>query len=262
MPQPNPRPTSPLVPPGAPGLSDPDLVERVRAGDAAAFELIMRRHNRRLFRLARSVLRNGAEAEDVVQETYVRAFVKLDDFRGPEGFSAWLARIAYNEALDRVRGWDRVVSLDDYVNDGDGDADARRIETMTSRQPDPERLTGNGELRRLLEDAIDALPDDFRAVFVLRAVEGMSVAETAEALAIPPETVKTRFHRARHRLQEALGARFEVLMPAAFEFGGARCDRIVAAVLGRLGPALEAARRKAARTERVAARWPARQCEP
>ena len=262
MPQPNPRPTSPLVPPGAPGLSDPDLVERVRAGDAAAFELIMRRHNRRLFRLARSVLRNGAEAEDVVQETYVRAFVKLDDVRGPEGFSAWLARIAYNEALGRVRGWDRVVLLDDYVNDGDGDADARRIETMTSRQPDPERLTGHGELRRLLEDAIDALPDDFRAVFVLRAVEGMSVAETAEALAIPPETVETRFHRARHRLQEALGARFEALMPAAFEFGGARCDRIVAAVLTRIGPALEAARRKAARTETVAARWPARQCEP
>ena len=262
MPQPNPGPTSPLVPPGAPGLSDPDLVERVRAGDAAAFELIMRRHNRRLFRLARSVLRNGAEAEDVVQETYVRAFVKLDDFRGPEGFPAWLARIAYNEALGRVRGWDRVVLLDDYVNDGDGDADARRIETMTSRQPDPERLTGNGELRRLLEDAIDALPDDFRAVFVLRAVEGMSVAETAEALAIPPQTVKTRFHRARHRLQEALGARFEALMPAAFEFGGARCDRIVAAVLTRIGPALEAARRKAARTETVAARWPARQCEP
>jgi RNA polymerase sigma-70 factor (ECF subfamily) len=147
----------------------------MRAGDAAAFELIMRRHNRRLFRLARSVLRNGAEAEDVVQETYVRAFTKLGDFQGPEGFSAWLARIAYNEALGRVRGWDRVVSLDDYVSDGDGDADARRIETMISRQPDPERLTGNGELRRLLEDAIDALPDDFRAGFVLRA-EGMSLA--------------------------------------------------------------------------------------
>jgi RNA polymerase sigma-70 factor, ECF subfamily len=258
MPQPNPRPTSPLVPPDAPGLSDPDLVERVRAGDAAAFELIMRRHNRRLFRLARSVLRNGAEAEDVVQETYVRAFAKLNDFRGPDGFSAWLARIAYHEALGRVRGWDRVVSLHDYVSESDGDDEIRRVETMTSPHPDPERLTGHGELRRVLEDAIDALPDDFRAVFVLRAVEGMSVAETAEALAIPPETVKTRFHRARHRLQEALGARFDALMPAAFEFGGARCDRIVAAVLARLGPALEAARSKATRTETVAARWPAR----
>jgi RNA polymerase sigma-70 factor (ECF subfamily) len=216
----------------------------MRAGDAAAFELIMRRHNRRLFRPARSVLRNGAEAEDVVQETYVRAFTKLGDFQGPEGFSAWLARIAYNEALGRVRGAERVVSLHDYVSDGDGDGDARRVETMTSPHPDPERLTGYGELRRMLEDAIDALPDDFRAVFVLRAVEGMSVAETAAALSIPQETVKTRLHRARHRLQEALGARFEALMPAAFEFGGARCDRIVAAVLARIGPALEAARRQ------------------
>jgi RNA polymerase sigma-70 factor (ECF subfamily) len=259
MPQPSPRPTSPLAPAGAPGLSDYRLVERVRAGDAAAFELIMRRHNRRLFRLARSVLRNGAEAEDVVQETYVRAFAKLDHFNGPDGFSAWLARIAYNEALGRVRGRDRVVSLHDYVDDGDGDADGVRIEMMTSHRPDPEHLTGNGELRRMLEDAIDALSDDFRAVFVLRAVEGMSVSETAAALSIPPETVKTRFHRARHRLQAALGARFEALMPAAFEFGGAHCDRIVAAVLARLAQALEAAR--PARTETAAGRWPARQSE-
>jgi RNA polymerase sigma-70 factor, ECF subfamily len=240
MPQLHPRP-SPPAPAGAPGLPDSALVERVRAGDAAAFELIMRRHNRRLFRLARSILRNGPEAEDVVQETYVRAFAKLDEFRGPDGFSGWLARIAYHEALARLRGWGRVVSLHDQVGDG-GDADARRVETMTSPQPDPESLSGHGELRRMLEQAIDALPDEFRAVFVLRAVEGMSVAETADALAIPPETVKTRFHRARRRLQEALGARFEALMPAAFEFGGARCDRIVATVLDRLGPALAAAR--------------------
>jgi RNA polymerase sigma-70 factor, ECF subfamily len=256
MPRPEPRPKSPLAPAGAPGLSDHDLVERVRAGDAAAFELIMRRHNRRLFRLARSVLRNAAEAEDVVQETYLRAFAKLDAFAGPAGFSAWLARIAYNEALGRVRGSDRVVSLHDYVSDGDGATDVRRIATMTSRHPDPERLAGSGELRRMLEDAIDALPDEFRAVFVLRAVEGMSVAETAEALSIRPETVKTRFHRARHRLQATLGARFAALMPAAFEFGGARCDRIVAAVLARRGPSVETAQRMAARTETVAGRWP------
>jgi RNA polymerase sigma-70 factor (ECF subfamily) len=244
MPRPHSTTTSPLVPAGGPELSDDGLVERVRMGDAAAFELIMRRHNRRLFRLARSVLRNAAEAEDVVQETYVRAFARLDEFRGPDGFAAWLARIAYNEALGRVRGAERVVSLHDYVNESDGDGDACRIETMTSPHPDPERLTGYGELRRMLEDAIDALPDDFRAVFVLRAVEGMSIAETAAALAIPPETVKTRLHRARHRLQEILGARFDALLPAAFEFGGARCDRIVAAVLARIGPALEATRRK------------------
>lgn len=254
MPQPDPRPTSPAQP--ALGLADHDLVARVRAGDAAAFELIMRRHNRRLFRLARSVLRDAAEAEDVVQETYVRAFAKLDTFEGPDGFAAWLARIAYNEALGRARGWERVVSLHDYVGDGDGDGDVRHIETMTAPQPDPERLTGSGELRRLLEHAIDALPDDFRVVFVLRAVEGMSVAETAQALSIPPETVKTRFHRARLRLQESLGARFEALMPSTFEFGGERCDRIVERVLARLGSALEETRRKAHETETVAARWP------
>lgn len=255
MPQLNPRPTSPLVPTAAPGLSDFGLVGRVRAGDAGAFELIMRRHNRRLFRLARSILRNRAEAEDVVQETYVRAYASLDQFVGPHSFAAWLARIAANEALGRVRGWGRVVSLDDYVSDSDGEADVRRIETMTSQQPDPEHLTGNGELCRLLEGAIDALPDDFRAVFVLRALEGMSVAETAEALSLRPETVKTRFHRARHRLQETLGARFDALMPVVFEFGGERCDRIVAAVLARLGPSLETARHKATRPETVAARW-------
>ena len=245
----DPGPSSPPVAASAPGLSDYDLGLRVRAGDAAAFELIMRRHNRRLFRLARSVLKNGPEAEDVVQESYVRAFTKLDGFVGPDGFGAWLARIAYHEALGRLRGWGRVVSLHDYVSDGDGETDVRHVETMTSRHPDPERLTENGELRRLLEDAIDALPDDFRAVFVLRAVEGMSVAEIAQALSIRPETVKTRFHRARQRLQETLGARFDALMPVAFEFGGARCDRIVSAVLARLHPSFEAARARAALRE-------------
>jgi RNA polymerase sigma-70 factor, ECF subfamily len=232
---------------GTPALPDRDLVARVRTGDAAAFELIMRRHNRRLFRLARSILRNGSEAEDVVQATYVQAYAKLDEFVGPHGFPTWLGRIAMNEALGRLRGWNRVVALEDYVGEREEDATVRRIDTMTTQHPDPERLAGNAELRRLLEDAIDGLPNDFRTVFVLRAVEGMSIAETADALSIRPETVKTRFHRARHRLQATLGARFEALMPTAFEFGGERCDRIVTAVLTRLQPSLAAARRKATR---------------
>jgi RNA polymerase sigma-70 factor (ECF subfamily) len=235
-----------LPPPTAATPSDHELVERVRAGDAVAFELIMRRHNQRLFRLARSILRSGVEAEDVVQETYVRAFASLDQFIGPHNLAAWLARIAANEALGRVRGRGRVLSLDEYV--GREDDGARPVETMTSRQPDPERLTGNGELRRMLEGAIDALPDEFRTVFVLRAVEGMSIAETADALAIRPETVKTRFHRARHRLQETLGARLDALLPATFEFGGEHCDRIVAAVLARLRPSFNAARQNAMRS--------------
>jgi RNA polymerase sigma-70 factor (ECF subfamily) len=227
-----------------PALADATLVERVRAGDPAAFELIMRRYNRRLFRLARGVLKNGAEAEDAVQEAYVRAYDKLDDFIGPAGFSAWLGRIIVNEALGRLRKRGRVISFDDYARSAEGGADVRRIETMTARQPDPERLAASGELRRLLEDAIDTLPDDFRAVFVLRAVEGMSVAETAEVLSIRPETVKTRFHRARLFLQDALGAQFDALMPSALAFAGRDCDRVVAAVLSRLGTSFEAAHRR------------------
>ncbi len=228
-----------------PALADATLVERVRAGDPVAFELIMRRYNRRLYRLARGILRNGSEAEDAVQESYVRVWERLDDFIGPDGFSAWLGRIVVNEALGRLRKRGRVISLDDYVNGADGEADVRRIETMTTRQPDPERLAASSELRRLLEDAIDTLPDDFRTVFVLRAAEGMSVAETAEVLSIRPETVKTRFHRARLLLQGALGAQFDALMPSAFAFAGRHCDRVVATVLARLGPSFEAARRRA-----------------
>jgi RNA polymerase sigma-70 factor (ECF subfamily) len=246
MPRSSPSPATQLAPPAAAERSDYELVERARAGDAVAFELIMRRHNRRLFRLARSILKSGAEAEDVVQETYVRAYTNLDQFVGPHNLAAWLARIAANEALGRVRRWGRVVSLDEYAAGQEGAA--RPIETMTTRLPDPERLTGNGELRRLLEGAIDALPDDFRTVFVLRAVEGMSIAETAEALSLRPETVKTRFHRARQRLQETLGARLDALLPATFEFGGASCDRIVAAVLARLRPSFDAARLDALRS--------------
>jgi RNA polymerase sigma-70 factor (ECF subfamily) len=228
-----------------PALADATLVQRVRAGDPVAFELIMRRYNRRLYRLARGILKNGAEAEDAVQEAYVRAFERLADFIGPHGFSAWLGRIVVNEALGRLRKRGRVISFDHYVNGADGESDVRRIETMTTRQPDPERLAASGELRRLLEHAIDALPDDFRAVFVLRAVEGMSVAETAEVLSIRPETVKTRFDRARFSLQAALGAQFDALMPSAFAFAGRHCDSVVAAVLARLGPSFEATRRSA-----------------
>ena len=229
-------------------LADSVLVERARLGDPAAFELIMRRYNQRLYRLARGILRNGAEAEDAVQETYLHAYEKLADFIGPNGFASWLGRIVINEALGRLRKRGRVVSLDDYVKGGENGtrdgADQRRIETMQTSVPDPERLAANGELRRLLESAIDGLPDDFRAVFVLRAVEGMNVAETAQCLSIRPETVKTRFHRARRLLQDDLGAKFETLMPSTFAFGGAHCDRITEAVLARLAPAFKTARSK------------------
>jgi RNA polymerase sigma-70 factor (ECF subfamily) len=229
--------------PDAAALADAGLVTRVRAGDPAGFEVIMRRHNQRLYRLARGILRNGSEAEDVVQEAYVRSYEKLDDFVGPNGFGAWLGKIVVNEALGRLRKRGRVISLDDHVRGSDGSVSHHRVETMIATQPDPERLAASGELRRLIENAIDSLPDDFRMVFALRAVEGLNVSETARYLSIRPETVKTRFHRARRLLQSALGAQFDTYMPSAFAFAGPRCDRIVPAVLGRLGYPFEATRR-------------------
>lgn len=211
------------------------LVERARDGDRIAFELIMRRYNQRLYRLARSIVKNGAEAEDVVQEGYLRAFEKLKDFVGPGGFSSWLGRIVINEALGRRRKSGRVISLEDYVGDSRAGTDRRWTDMVKSQEPSPERLAANSELGRLLEAAINSLPDKFRTVFMLRAIEGMNVQETAELLAIRPETVKTRFHRARQLLQTALGAHCDALMPSMFPLGGAHCDKIVAAVLCRLG---------------------------
>jgi RNA polymerase sigma-70 factor (ECF subfamily) len=196
----------------------------------------MRRHNQRLYRLARGILRNASETEDAVQEAYVRSFEKLNGFVGPDGFAAWLGQIVVNEALGRLRKQGRVVSLEDYASDSDSRPRQHPGAAMKSQEIDPERLAASGELRRLIEKAIDTLPDDFRAVFILRAVEGLSVAETAATLDIRPETVKTRFHRAKKQIQERLGAQFDALMPSVFGFAGQRCDRIVSGVLARLGP--------------------------
>jgi RNA polymerase sigma-70 factor (ECF subfamily) len=212
-------------------LADDELVRRIRAGDPAAFELIMRRYNRRLFRIARSILRDPLEAEDAVQEAYLRAYANLGSFKGPLGFSAWICRIVSNEALGRLRQRTRVVSLDDYRSASEP---STRSEALRTMQPNPERLALSSELRRALEHAIDALPPEFAAVFMLRAVEGLSIAETSESLGIRPETVKTRFHRARKLLRQQLAGRFEEVVPTAFEFAGERCDRIVATVLDRV----------------------------
>lgn len=221
--------------------ADDELVRRIRAGDAAAFELLMRRYNRRLFRIARSILRDPLEAEDAVQETYLRAYAGLGAFKGPLGFSAWICRIVSNEALGRLRQRTRVVSLDEYRS---ADEPFTRNEALRTMQPNPERLAVSSELRRALEHAVDALPPEFAAVFMLRAVEGMSIAETSKSLGIRPETVKTRFHRARKLLRKQLAGRFEQIVPTAFEFAGERCDRIVATVLDRIArqdfPILEA----------------------
>ena len=246
------RVPGPMTGPLAEEASDLDLVARALRRDGAAFEAIMRRNNRRLYRVARGILRSDHEAEDVVQETYVRAFAKLADFKGPHGLSAWLARIAANEALGRLRRRGQVVLIEDFLKDsGAGSSGAPRGEPgvglgvgkaiyegspamMDTRMPNPERQAESAELRRLIESAIDELPDGFRAVFMLRAVEQMSIAETATLLDIRPETVKTRFHRARALMRKTMESRVTGAAEAAFPFAGARCDRIVAKVLARL----------------------------
>ena len=206
-----------LRPQAAP--SDEALVERVRAGDLGALEALMRRHNRLLYRTARAILRDDAEAEDAVQEAYLRAYRALDTFRGESKFSTWLVRIAANEALMRRRARPRT-------------ADVVPLEAAADLQAREER--GDHMLRRLLEKRIDALPDDYRAVFMLRAVEDFSVEETAQALGIPEATVRSRFFRARGLMRESLAREMDLGMENAFGFAGERCDRTVAKVLDRI----------------------------
>ncbi|HSA89644.1 MAG TPA: RNA polymerase sigma factor [Burkholderiales bacterium] len=198
-------------------LADPELVERIRAGDMRAMAVLMRRHNRMLYRTARAILRDDAEAEDAVQEAYLHAYRSLASFRGESKLSTWLVRIAANEALMRRRRNIRmaeVVPLDPAIQ--------------------AEQDHGDSMLRRMLEKRIDALPDDYRAVFVLRALEELTVEETAAALGIPEATVRTRYFRARGLLREALARDVDRTLEEAFAFDGERCDRMVAAVLERI----------------------------
>jgi RNA polymerase sigma-70 factor (ECF subfamily) len=210
----------------ATSATDEEIVARVRAGERALFEHVMRRYNQRVYRAARAILRDDHEAEDVMQEAYVRAYEHLGEFEGRARFSTWLLRIAVHEALARLRRAKRFEPLT---------GESEEPSMSTQRPASPEQSASDQEMRALLEQAIDALPDDFRAVFVLRAVEELSGAETAECLGIPEETVKTRLFRARGRLQEAILGTLEPKLPRAFEFQRPRCDRIVAAVLRRIG---------------------------
>lgn len=214
-------------------MDDLEVIGRVLAGEAALYELIMRRYNRLLFRIARGVVRDDDEARDVVQVAYVRAYHKLDQFRGPDGFQSWLGQIALNEARARVR---KPLIL---VDDEDAIVDLRALQS-----DEPEFGAMSGEAQRIIEGAIDALPDDFRVVFLLRGVEQLSIAESAELLGIKEATVKTRFHRARSLLRHALIRRLDDLGPGSFPFDGTHCDAIVAGVLAMLGVmSVEAPRR-------------------
>ncbi len=204
---------------------DEAVVARVLAGDTAAFETLVRRHNRRVFRATRAILKSDHEAEDAMQEAYVSAFAHLKDFGGRARFSTWLVRIAVYESLGRLRRDKRLASLDDVELEEEPMATTRS----------PEQAVGDRELRVVLEQAVDGLPIGFRTVFMMRAVEEMSVTETAEALEIPEETVRTRLHRARGLLQQNLAERAEQAAPRAFDFHLSRCDVVTSAVLARIG---------------------------
>lgn len=215
--------------------SDAELLRLAREGDPAAFRILIRRHDRYLYRIARSVLLDDHEAEDVVQETYVRAFTRLVDFRGDASLSTWLTRIALNEALQRYRQRRRIVSLD-ILDSASGHPVAQiRQSPMIAPDQDPERATARHQIRTLLERAIDDLPEAFRTVFVMRDIEEASTEETASVLGIRPPTVKTRLHRARRMLREALGEQVGAALKDAFPFDKPRCDRLVKKVLDQLG---------------------------
>jgi RNA polymerase sigma-70 factor (ECF subfamily) len=213
--------------------SELELAARAARGDAAAMEAIMRRHNRTLYRAARSILRSDAEAEDAVQETYVRAYQALHQFRGEANLGTWLTRIAVNEAVARLRRRRREDTIVSF--DGEFDPDTHASAGTNT----PENTAMREQMRAILERHIDALPAAFRTVFVLRALEEMNVDEVAACLDVPAATVRTRYFRARALLRESLERELDAASADAFGFAGARCDRIVAAVLLRirdLGP--------------------------
>ena len=208
-------------------MADDDVVARVRAGDTPLFEILMRRYNQRLFRAARAILRDDDDAEDAVQQAYIQAYLHLDQFAGTARFSTWLTRIAIREALGRRRRRQRLseVALQDTE------------EAMTDDTPDarsPEEHAERRELTGIIEGAVDELPEIYRVVFMMREVEQLSTRETADVLELSEEAVKVRLHRARGLLRDALFSRLDQQLGGAFPFLGARCDRIVAAVLARL----------------------------
>ena len=224
------RAQAPQIAPAA--TSDAELVRRARGRDEAAIRLILQANNRRLYRLARGILRNDSEAEDVVQETYVRAFTHLDSFRGDCSLATWLARIAKNEALGRLR---RRRPNVEWTSLPPGTLEAQIIQFPLSAPSDPEKTMAQREIQHVVEHAVDDLPEAFRMVFITRVIEGMNVEETAEVLGLKPETVKTRLHRARAMLRDNVEKKIGPVIMEAFPFAGKRCERLTDAVLKRLG---------------------------
>jgi len=212
---------------------DMELARRALTRDPEAFRMIMRAHNQRLYRIARGVIRNDSEAEDVVQEAYVRAFSHLESFRGESTLATWLSRIVINEALGRLRRNRQAAA---FVRSGDPAAEAQILRFPGSTGcDDPERTMAQRQILQLVERATDNLPDTYRSVFIARVIEGLSIEETAELLGIRPETVKTRLHRARLLLRRELDEQIGPVLLDAFPFAGRRCEGLTAAVMKRLG---------------------------
>ena len=221
--------------------TDPDgaLLLRIADGDSSAFEPLMRRYNRRLYRVARSILRDDAEAEDALQDAYLQAFRALKGFRAESSLGTWLTRIVVNAALMRHRKARRMAKVIQMSIEPSAEPDMEeRSDTQFSQQEEqPERAALRAQTRQLIEARIDALPEVFRTVFVLRALEELRVEETAATLGIPEATVRSRYFRARAMLREALSREIDFALEEAFAFDGARCDRIVSRVLRRLDQA-------------------------
>jgi RNA polymerase sigma-70 factor, ECF subfamily len=209
-------------------LTDEEIVCRVRAGETALYEVIMRRYNQRLYRVARAILHNDAEAEDVMQDAYVRAYEHLGQFAVRAPFAAWLTRIAVHEALARLRLSNRNQSLDE--NEYDGDLSMQ----MTSKSPDPEQNASGAQLRDILEEAVLNLPEHYRTVIMLRDIEELSTTETAQALDLTEDNVKIRLHRGHGMIRSWLFERIGAGAKEAFPFMGDRCNRVVEAVFHRL----------------------------
>jgi RNA polymerase sigma-70 factor (ECF subfamily) len=210
--------------------SDEEIVRRVRTGDTALFEVLVRRHNQRLFRVARAILKDEAEAEDVMQQAYVNAYTHLDQFEERARFGTWLTRIAVYEALARLRKRGRFEEVDAMA-----ESHETAMERLASRDRSPEDLALNRELRGILESSFDALPEIYRSVFLLREVEAVSTTETAECLGITEDTVKTRLHRARALLRHELFERAGLTAAELFPLHLSRCDRVLAGVFAQLG---------------------------
>lgn len=220
-----------IAPSLAPAEDDVSIAHRVAGGDHAAFERLMRRYNRRLYRLARAILKDPAEADDVLQDVYLSAYQSLRQFRGDAALSTWLSRLVLNECSGRLRRTNRRRNIIPMVSS----TNSPEVDTVAAKDSDlPDQAIGRAQLRDLLEHKLDELPEPFRLVFVMRSVEELSVQETAQTLDIPEDTVRSRHFRARSLLREALAQEIDLAERDVFEFGGGRCDGVIARVLARL----------------------------